>query len=223
MGRWGYRMFEGDVDLDFACEINGAFGEGPAELELSHMIHQTDMLAPAWAKVYFGTGEYRDELAERVDRVRKQLNAGLCDRLFYKYRALEDQWNGKYRVVVVAALMMRAGAFIKQDNLDHARELANEIPGKHGFVWPLAEEGFRYAGKVQFLAALDNYKPGTPRDFNEPSCFHCGKVCVDIGKTPKKCGKCESAWYCNADCQKAQWKNHKSVCKPLSQRHSLNV
>ncbi|TDZ49821.1 hypothetical protein CTRI78_v007819 [Colletotrichum trifolii] len=205
MGRWGYRMFEGDVDLDLACEINGAFGGGPAELELSHMIHQTDMLAPAWAKVYFGTGEYRDELAERVARVRKQLNAGLCDRLFYKYRA------------------KTTGAFVKQDNLDHARELANEIPGKHGFVWPLAEEGFRYAGKVQFLAALDNYKPGTPRDVNEPSCFHCGKVCVDIGKTPKKCGKCESAWYCNADCQKAQWKNHKSVCKPLSQRHSLDV
>ncbi|KAK7943933.1 uncharacterized protein PG986_013046 [Apiospora aurea] len=45
LGRWGHRLFEGDQDLDIACEINDTF-EGDEEVRLSHLIHQTDMLAP---------------------------------------------------------------------------------------------------------------------------------------------------------------------------------
>ena len=29
-----------------------------------------------------------------------------------------------------------------------------------------------------------------------------------------KCGKCRSVVYCSADCQKADWKEHKTSCKP---------
>ena len=30
---------------------------------------------------------------------------------------------------------------------------------------------------------------------------------------PNKCVQCHSSWYCSKDCQKADWKQHKRVCK----------
>lgn len=46
------------------------------------------------------------------------------------------------------------------------------------------------------------------------SCFNnsCQKKGVDL----KVCGKCKSAWYCSAECQKSDWKKHKTDCKFLS-------
>jgi hypothetical protein len=118
---------------------------------------------------------------------------------------------------------MRAGAKIKDDDMQHLRELANRFPGKEGYQWPLSDDGFRGPGKAQFLAALDNYKPGTPRNYQEPSCFKCGKTEVELGNAPNKCARCQRAWYCGKDCQKAHWKDHKPVCIPPAQRRSLNV
>ncbi|CAI0646700.1 unnamed protein product [Colletotrichum noveboracense] len=113
---------------------------------------------------------------------------------------------------------MRAGARIRQADLDHLRELAK------GFRWQAwLRDGFRHVGKVQFLSALDHYEAGTPRDFGEPSCFQCGKIKANIGQAPKKCGKCGRAWFCNVECQKAAWENHKPVCKTLEQCRFVNV
>lgn len=97
-----------------------------------------------------------------------QIEPGRCDKLFEHFRALEHEYQGEYRVVVVGALMMSVGAKINRDDLEHLKVLANKIPGRHGFVSPIFDDGFRHPGKVQFLAALDNYQPGTPRDFREP-------------------------------------------------------
>ena len=30
---------------------------------------------------------------------------------------------------------------------------------------------------------------------------------------PNKCVQCQSSWYCSRECQKADWKQHKRVCK----------
>jgi hypothetical protein len=93
--------------------------------------------------------------------------------------------------------MMRAGARIKPDDLQYLRGLVPQINSNHGFVLPIFDHGFREPGRVQFVAALDNYVPGTPRDFHEPSCFTCGKVQADLESAPKRCSSCLSAWYCN--------------------------
>lgn len=45
-----------------------------------------------------------------------------------------------------------------------------------------------------------------------------GKHCVACLKAPEnllRCGSCKNAHYCNALCQKADWPNHKHVCKKV--------
>ena len=40
-------------------------------------------------------------------------------------------------------------------------------------------------------------------------CFQCGKH----GYKMSKCSQCAQAHYCNADCQRNHWKQHKPVCQ----------
>ena len=40
------------------------------------------------------------------------------------------------------------------------------------------------------------------------TCTACGKACPF-----NKCGRCKNVHYCNMECQRAHWKEHKSVCK----------
>ncbi|KAK8045453.1 C6 transcription factor [Apiospora rasikravindrae] len=211
MGRWGHRLFEGDQDLDIACEINNTF-QGDEEIRLSRLVHQTDMLAPQDCKDFYQTEEYKVELAQKIVEDRRKLDAGFADRLFDIYRAKEHEDQGKYRVVLVGALIMRAGAKIRDGDLQHLRDLVPEIHCSPKFALPMFDEGFRSPGKAQFLAALDHYTPGTPRNFSEPSCFTCGKVEADIGNAPMSCARCKGAWYCDTACQRAHWKVHKPTC-----------
>ncbi|OTA66832.1 hypothetical protein K449DRAFT_431165 [Hypoxylon sp. EC38] len=198
MGHWGMRLFEGDQDLDVALEIDATFGEGQNVLHLTKMIHQTDMIAPVEARLYYETSEYEEELAQLVTKARVKLNADdLGHRLIRHWREKEDKHYGKYRVIIAGALLMRAGATIQESEMQHLRELVPHINCNHVFTFPLFDEGFRGPGRAQFLAALENYQPGVPRNFQEPSCFHCGKVQADLGKAPSACGGCKEAWYCD--------------------------
>ena len=188
MGRWGMRLFEGDRDLDIALEINTAFGNSDErDLGLSRMIHQTDMCAPPDIRVYYETDEYKKKLEGIVSDCRDTLDFGVGDKLFKVFRKREDEPNGKYRVILVGAIMMRAGATIKDDDFNHLRELVDQVPcrdglnpvlrrnpGKPSALASLAagldggDSGFRHPGKAQFLAALDHYRPGVPRSFQDP-------------------------------------------------------
>ena len=44
-----------------------------------------------------------------------------------------------------------------------------------------------------------------------PKCAHCNN-CKDI----KKCSICLSVYYCRRECQKNHWKEHKTVCVPIT-------
>ncbi|KAF4778011.1 hypothetical protein HER10_EVM0011703 [Colletotrichum scovillei] len=223
MGRWGFRLFEGDEDLDIAAAIRETFGDGPEQLNLPLMINQSDMLAPMEAREFYKTEEHAQVLRGLVTEIRGRLDSGVGDELFKKYRALEHEYQGQYRTIVVGALMMRAGAKIKADDFQHLRDLVPKIPCQYRFAMPIVDFGFRDPGKAQFLAALDNYQPGTPRDFHEPSCFHCGRIRADHGINLKKCGHCQAAWYCGIDCQRAHRKIHKVSCKSLGEKVLINV
>jgi hypothetical protein len=51
-------------------------------------------------------------------------------------------------------------------------------------------------------------------------CTNCGTKDVN---TLKRCTGCKFVKYCNVDCQKADWKNHKSVCKTIRSRREKDA
>ncbi|KAH8890210.1 hypothetical protein GQ53DRAFT_650879 [Thozetella sp. PMI_491] len=182
------------------------------------------MLAPPEARAWYTTKEYKHQLETvTIPAIRAKLDSGLGDEIFEKYRAKEGEMGGKYRVILVGALMIRAGAQIKPDDFQHLRDLVPMIHCSEVYAMAHCDDGFRGPGKAQFLAALDHYQPGTPRRFSEPSCFQCGKIHADVGKALKRCGQCKEAWYCEKDCQKTHWKHHRSSCAPPECYPILNV
>ncbi|KAK0386643.1 hypothetical protein NLU13_6478 [Sarocladium strictum] len=201
MGRWGHRLFEGDSDIDIACELNEILPS--KHINLSDMVHQTDMMAPQEARDYYQTPDYKFELASTITTIRRRLDSGLGDQIMAKCREKEAEsgameiWDPRYKTVLAAALIMRAGARIKADHVQHLKDIVPQITCNYGFTLPFCDQGFRYPGKLQFLAALDNYVPGTPRNFEVPSCFACSKIEADVGAPLKKCSHCKKVWYCN--------------------------
>lgn len=225
LGRWGYRkctssslnsfdfwplksvslrnlgMFECDQDIDIALELNEII---PGQkLELSHMIHQTDHLAPPDCREFYKTPQYKADLAIEILRLRVKLDSGLGQKMMDLCRAQESSpdprklWIPKYVTCVAGALLMRAGAKISDQDKQYIRDSIPEINCNYGFTVPPKDLGFRSPGKLQLLAALDNYVPGTPRKFDVPSCFSCGKIETDTGRALRKCSHCQRAWYCD--------------------------
>lgn len=70
--------------------------------------------------------------------------------------------------VILGALMMRAGANIKPEDIQHLRDLVPQINCNSAATLPLFDKGFRNPGRAQYSAALDHYQPGVPRNFQEP-------------------------------------------------------
>lgn len=48
-----------------------------------------------------------------------------------------------------------------------------------------------------------------------PYCGNCGKVSWTEGTKLSVCARCKHEKYCSPDCQRAQWRNHKQVCKKI--------
>ncbi|KAK2596431.1 hypothetical protein N8I77_013321 [Diaporthe amygdali] len=197
MGRWGMCLFQGDQDLEIRGDITNAM----------------DLVRP-------DDDDYDPDKELQSTAFREKLDSGLCDKLFKEFRAKEKSvlsWMGlfpdsKMHTVLLAAMVMQSGAKISDDNMQHLRDIVPRIHSSPGYAWPLNDDGFRDPGKVQFLAALEHYKPGTPRTFEEMSCYYCGKIQADIGKKLSVCARCKVASYCGHDCQKAHWSAHKPSC-----------
>lgn len=140
-------LFQGDQDCDIRSETEYAMG----------LTKDDD-------------DEYDADKELQSTAFRDKLNAGLCDKLFKDFRSKENTFwipDRKMYTVILAAMVMQSGAKISDDNMQHLREIVPRIHSSPGYAWPLNDEGFRDPGKVQFLAALEYYKPGTPRTFCE--------------------------------------------------------
>ncbi|OTB20103.1 hypothetical protein K445DRAFT_51281 [Daldinia sp. EC12] len=166
--------------------------------------------------MHFMSAEHKESVVEHVIQIRTELDkTGLGQRLMTYWRSKESEYNGKYRVIIVGALLMRTGAKIEESDMQHLRELVPQVKCHCHTILPTCDQGFCRPGRAQFLAALDNYKPGEPRSFEEPSCYSCGKIEADLGKALMRCGHCKGIWYCDKECQKAHWEIHKPTCRVL--------
>ena len=214
-------MFEGDTNMPMADAIEQATG--------------ISIFAPP----------------ENLEEARTKLDAGLGAKLMREWRAKENEEmsleflnDHKYAVLVLGAYMMHVGAKIDDSDREHMKAILPKVPNSKGYVWPLGDQGFRDPGKHQMTAALEYYTNGKRRDFFQPryvnsnpalpfntnlvnSCYNCGKVSSDIGGVHlKKCTKCikhnKTSYFCNQECQKENWQEHKEhICCPrvMGMRH----
>lgn len=151
-------LFQGDQDLDIHSETKCAMG----------LTRDDDV-------------EYDAEKELQSTAFRDKLNAGLCDKLFKEFRSEEKTFwipDRRMYTVILAAMIMQSGAKISDDNMQHLRDIVPRIHSSPGYAWPLNDEGFRDPGRAQFLAALEHYKPGTPRTFCELRSVPSSLVCI---------------------------------------------
>lgn len=127
MIRWGLRLFECDQDLFHIAEMRMGLEEiQDIKINAYDMVTQADASSPH-KNSYYKTDEYKKELEDLVSDCRNTLDSGLGDELLSTYRSMEDEFHGKYRLILVGAVMMRAGAVIKDDDLNHLREIVPQV------------------------------------------------------------------------------------------------
>jgi hypothetical protein len=87
------------------------------------------------------------------------------------------------------------------------------IAGKDG---PINEKAKSSLAKLQSLARLSNDNYNNVRSVNLRMCRHCDKSEILDGAKIMSCQRCKVAYYCNRECQVADWKIHKKMCKAIS-------
>jgi hypothetical protein len=83
---------------------------------------------------------------------------------------------------------------------------------------PINEEAKSSLVRLQSLARLSNndVNHDSQSTVDQKSCGHCDKIEKPQGTKLMKCQRCKLAYYCNRECQVANWKSHKKMCKAIS-------
>jgi hypothetical protein len=161
MGRWGQRLFEGDMDLDIVSAISREAG---AQL-LDHEIDETDSNdSDKPAPQGFGRGRPK---SLGLEATRALLNDGRLVRMFEKYKTNEELFPSKeYYIAILGALAMGVGATITHEHMELLQNVHKKILVNKGYTLPIFDLGFRADGAAQFQDAVNGYKnDGTPWDF----------------------------------------------------------
>ncbi len=88
------------------------------------------------------------------------------------------------------------------------------IPQRNAKVFMFKHPNFNVEVETLPTALLD-----AVRDFryrSDQKCAYCDSRC-----NQNKCGKCKLVYYCNKNCQRAHWGNHKKVCHGESAKKIL--
>ena len=87
-------------------------------------------------------------------------------------------------------------------------QLGRTHPNTAGILRKLAELA-TIAGRPRQAAALTERAAVAAVAATHQPCGWCGHMDVHQNK---KCGQCKAAWYCNEECQRLAWKEHKKHC-----------
>ncbi|KAL7546963.1 hypothetical protein ACHAWF_010279 [Thalassiosira exigua] len=93
----------------------------------------------------------------------------------------------------------------------------------------LSDDTIRQRAVVQKLSTIVAFtnliqkQSGVPQSLQSlkegiKMCRHCGKMehTLEFQQSLQKCSRCKSPFYCSKECQRADWKKHKPICKPVS-------
>jgi tetratricopeptide (TPR) repeat protein len=87
-------------------------------------------------------------------------------------------------------------------------QLGRTHPTTAGVLECLADLATR-AGRPRQAAALTERAAVAAVAATHQPCGWCGKMDVHAAK---KCGRCQAVWYCNEECQRQSWPEHKKHC-----------
>eukprot|EP00592_Proboscia_alata_P029743 CAMPEP_0194447364 /NCGR_PEP_ID=MMETSP0176-20130528/128966_1 /TAXON_ID=216777 /ORGANISM="Proboscia alata, Strain PI-D3" /LENGTH=374 /DNA_ID=CAMNT_0039274213 /DNA_START=155 /DNA_END=1279 /DNA_ORIENTATION=- len=76
-----------------------------------------------------------------------------------------------------------------------------------------------YDGDLNIWDSIAGIERITVREKNRQACLKCGVTETVEGKRLKQCIKCKAVYYCSRECQVADWKEHKKLCKILKKGH----
>jgi hypothetical protein len=93
--------------------------------------------------------------------------------------------------------------------------LDSVIAGKDG---PINEKAKSGLVRLQSLARLSNAKDNYNNECADTkTCCYCNKLETQLDNAMlMKCQRCKVTYYCSKECQVADWKSHKKVCKVIS-------
>jgi hypothetical protein len=88
------------------------------------------------------------------------------------------------------------------------------IAGKDG---PINKEAKSSLVRIQRLARLSNDNYNTMKSAVLKICHHCDRLETQMeGPKLMQCQRCKTSYYCNRECQVADWKRHKKMCNAIS-------
>jgi hypothetical protein len=128
-----------------------------------------------------------------------------------------EQGGGEYsRICVMGYLVTKSiidnPGLSPNAMLEKLEPVLNIIQTDSGLFQFMHRSDFRKCMCMQYVAAAvaaDGAQPDVGMDVLNT----CG-WCEEVVDGSKRCGRCKIMHYCNAECQKKAWKQHKKVCYP---------
>ena len=116
--------------------------------------------------------------------------------------------SGLANIAALAGDVVQAKALYERALSIYQTQLGRTHPQTVGILESLAALA-THAGRPRQAAALTERAATAAVAATHQPCGWCGTMDVHASK---KCGQCQAVWYCNEECQRKAWKEHKHHC-----------